>query len=108
MQLLFIIIIIIDYVIVCQLDIRDILITRAIWGADCYTDHRLVHATFKVHIAQCHLKWPKLICNAFNTSKLQNSSYLQKYQSSLDHKLSANGTLTGGLNQKWNVLKGMV
>ena len=38
--------------------------------------------------------------------KLQNLSYLHK--SSLDEKLSANGPLTGGPTQKWNLFKDMV
>ena len=99
---------VINYVSICQYDIRDVLTTRAMGGSDCWTDHRLVHATFKMNIAQCHLKWPKLIHTAFNTSRFQNLSYLHKYQSSLDERLSANGPLTGGPTQKWNLFKDMV
>ncbi|XP_034071876.1 LOW QUALITY PROTEIN: uncharacterized protein LOC117545945 [Gymnodraco acuticeps] len=38
----------IDYVIVRQSDIRDVHITRAMRGAECWTDHRLIMA--KVHM----------------------------------------------------------
>nr|XP_025036462.1 craniofacial development protein 2-like [Pelodiscus sinensis] len=37
---------IIDFVIVHQRDIRDVLIIRAIQGAECWTDHRLVRTIF--------------------------------------------------------------
>ena len=42
---------ILDYIIVCQRDARDVLHTRVMPSADCYTDHRLVRTkvafTFK-------------------------------------------------------------
>ena len=36
-----------DYVIVCSRDIQDIYITRAMRGAECWTNLRLIRSTFK-------------------------------------------------------------
>ena len=58
----------IDYVIVHQRDIQDVLITRAMQGAECWTDHRLVCTTLELHIAQNHPKRPELIRTALNTA----------------------------------------
>nr|XP_025035794.1 craniofacial development protein 2-like [Pelodiscus sinensis] len=98
----------IDYVIVRQRDIRDVLITRAMREAECWTDHRLVCTIFKIHIAQHHPKLPKLIRTAFNITRLQQPSHLRKFQSSLDEKLTANGPLIGGPTQKWSQFREIV
>jgi len=41
----------IDYVIVRQRDAKDVQITKAMRGAECWTDHRLVRTTLQLHIA---------------------------------------------------------
>ena len=61
----------IDYVIVRQRDIRDVLITRAMRGAECWIDHRLIRTTLKLHIAQHHPKRPKLVRSALNIVKIE-------------------------------------
>ncbi|XP_032232303.1 craniofacial development protein 2-like [Nematostella vectensis] len=81
----------IDFVIVRQRDIQDVHVTRAMRGAECWTDHRLVRCTLKLHIAPRHPKRPKLVRTPFNTARLQQPSYLQKFQNSLNEKLTANG-----------------
>lgn len=98
----------IDYVIVRQRDIQDVLITRAMRGAECWTDHRLVRATLQLRIAPHHQKRPKTGRTAFNISRLQQPSYLQSFQSRLDDQLSANGPLTGTPTEKWNQFKEVV
>ena len=41
----------IDFIVVGQRDIRDVCVTRAVRGAECWTDHRLVRAVMALHIA---------------------------------------------------------
>lgn len=92
----------------CQRDIRDILVTRAMRGAECWTDHRLVRATLQLHIVPDHPKRAKVISSAFNIVRLQDPSYLHKFQSTLDEKLSANGPLNGNPTEKWNQFRDVV
>ena len=98
----------IDYVIVRQRDIQDVLVTRAMRGAECWTDHRLVRASLQLHIAPHHPKRAKTIRAAFNISRLQQPSYLKAFQSHLDNKLSAKGPLTGSPTEKWNQFRDAV
>ena len=44
------------YVIVRRRDIRDVQITRAMRGAECWTDHRLVKSILSMHLALTHRK----------------------------------------------------
>ncbi|XP_032231344.1 craniofacial development protein 2-like [Nematostella vectensis] len=84
----------IDFVIVRQRDIQDVHVTRAMREAECWTDHRLVRCTLKLHIAPRHPK--------------QQPSYLQKFQNSLNEKLTANGPLSGDPKEKWNQFRDVV
>ena len=75
---------------------------RALRGAECWTDHRLVHTTMKLHIAPRHPKRSKLVRTPFNIARLQQPFYLQKFQTNLDEKLATKGPLTADPEMKWN------
>ncbi|XP_024052555.2 uncharacterized protein LOC112104472, partial [Terrapene carolina triunguis] len=49
----------IDYAIVRRRDIRDVLITRVIRGAECWTDHRLVMTSLQLYIVPSRHRRPK-------------------------------------------------
>ncbi|KAG6935919.1 craniofacial development protein 2, partial [Chelydra serpentina] len=51
----------IDYIIVQQIDIRDVRITRAVCGAECWMDHRMIRSILNLHIVPTCLKCPKTI-----------------------------------------------
>ena len=51
----------IDFIIVRQRDIRDVRVTRAIRGAECWTDHRLVRAVLVLHIAPLSGNRPRTV-----------------------------------------------
>ncbi|XP_056669278.1 craniofacial development protein 2-like isoform X1 [Monodelphis domestica] len=98
----------IDYIIVRRRDIQDIQITRAMRGAECWTDHRLVRATLQMRIAPRHPKCTQAVRAFYNVSHLRDPSYLQTFQSCLDDKLSAKGPLTGSSTEKWNQFRDAV
>ena len=62
----------IDYIIVRQIDLQDVCITHAMRGAECWTDHRLIRAVLKLHIAPAQRKRPKTVRAAFGIAKLKN------------------------------------
>ena len=80
----------IDYIIVRRWDIRDVKITRAMHGAECWTYHRLVRSTFSMHLALTHCKKRKLTWAKFNTAKLANPNTREKYQSHMDDMVDLN------------------
>ncbi|XP_063634609.1 uncharacterized protein LOC134805232 [Cydia splendana] len=67
-----------DYVIVRKRDIQDVLITRAIRGAEGWTDHRLIRSKLKIT-----LKAPRRAClktpSRLDTNKLVHDRQLGKY-----------------------------
>ncbi|XP_068713182.1 craniofacial development protein 2-like [Montipora foliosa] len=70
----------IDFVIVRQRDIRDVRLTRAMRGAECRTDHRLVRTVLLLHIARPHRKQPKTVRASYNVAGLGNPFRLSKFQ----------------------------
>uniref|UniRef100_UPI00398F0602 uncharacterized protein n=1 Tax=Pristiophorus japonicus TaxID=55135 RepID=UPI00398F0602 len=98
----------IDHVIVRSRDIKDVKITRAMWGAECWTDHRLVRSTLQLYIAPLQCKRPKPSRSAFNTARLKHQCYREQFQDDLDNMLMSHGPLIGNTTQKWTKLKQMM
>ena len=64
----------IDFIIVRQRDIRDVRVTRAMIGAECWTDHRLVWPVLTLPISQSHGNRPKTARAAYNVASLKDPS----------------------------------
>ena len=90
----------IDYITTRQRDSSDV-ITRAMRGAKCWTDNRLIRAKPNIRIVPQHHKPPKLIRQASNTARLLSAKYRQEFQSTLDDKSEAIGPLIGRPEEKW-------
>ena len=83
----------IDYIIVRQRHLRDVCITHAVRGAECWTDHRLIRAVLKLHIAPAQQKHPKKVRAAFDIAKLKKDVFCRRFQDMLDANIQ-NATLT--------------
>ena len=70
----------IDYIIVRQRDLRDVCITRAMRGAECWTDHTLIRAMLKLHIAPAQRKRPKTVRAAFDIAKLKKDFFAEDFK----------------------------
>lgn len=97
----------IDFVIVRQRDIRDVQVTRAMRGAECWTDHRLVRAVMTLHIAPPHRNRPKTVRASYNVTKLKNPIHLAKFQETLDKKLE-DGLTSESNSEKWSSFRDTV
>ena len=94
----------IDFIIVRQRDIRDVRVTRAMRGAECWTDHRLVRAVLTLHIALFHGNLPKTVRAAYNVARPKDPSYRARFQQVLDEKLQDRVT-TEGSTENWTSFK---
>ena len=94
----------IDFIIVGQQDIRDVCVTRAVRGAECWTDHRLVRAVMALHIAPAHRNRPKIVRAAYYVTRLKDPYYRAQFQQVLDEKFQDHVT-TKGSTKKWTSFK---
>ena len=98
----------IDYVISRRRDIQDFKITRAMRGAECWTDHRLVRSILALHIAPIRRKTPKVVRPSFDIGKLEHPRHRHLFAANLDKTLASHGPLTGNTSQKWDQFKTVV
>ena len=61
----------IDCVIVRKTDIQDVRVTKAMRGAECWTDHRLILSKFNFHVKPARRPQGKKIPKRMNVSKLK-------------------------------------
>ncbi|KAI4825265.1 hypothetical protein KUCAC02_020952, partial [Chaenocephalus aceratus] len=95
----------IDYVIVRRSDIRNVHITRAMRGAECWTDHRLIMA--KVHMQvrpPLRLQGPRR--RQLDCTRLENPDARNELRCSLAEKLGGMelslSSSENTMDQKWN------
>ena len=68
-------------------------------GDECWTDHRLIRAVLKLHIAPAQRKCPKTLRAAFDIAKLKNDVFCKRFQDMLDANIQ-NATLTEDSTEK--------
>ena len=95
------------FIIVRQRDIRDVRVTRAMRGVECWTDHRLVRAVLTLHIDPPHRNRPKTVRASYNVTGLKNPIRLAQFQEALDETLQ-DGLTSETSSEKWSSFKDTV
>ena len=94
----------IDYVIVKVRDRSDVLLTRAMTGADdCWTDHRLIRAKMRIKLRPSKQNQNKPTRRKFNIGLLQDSTVNADFQDCLLKNLPLQ--YPPSVYEHWNVLK---
>ena len=76
--------------------------------AKCWTDHRLIRAVLKLHIAPAQQKRPKTVRAEFDIAKLKTCFFFsRRFQDTLDANIQ-NATLTEDCTEKWDQFKNVV
>ena len=77
----------IDYVITRRKDLQDVRVTKALCGAECWTDHRLIITKLNVCIQPPCQPQDKRVPKRLNISELQPPSVRQLIYEDLEQKL---------------------
>ncbi|KAL8597022.1 hypothetical protein ACOMHN_050120 [Nucella lapillus] len=77
----------IDYLITRRHDIRDILITRAMRGADCWTDHILLQCRAAFQLARLHCRQASSVRKKLDVKKLKEPQVQQALKDDLTDSL---------------------
>ena len=89
----------IDYIIVRAKDRQDVHVTKAMCGADCWTDHRLIISKTKLHIQSMRRPQGQKIAKLLNTHKLKLQSVQHELAITLERQLNE------GTGNDWDSLK---
>ena len=99
-----------DYVLVRQHDRKDVLHTRVMPSAECYTDHRLVRCKLRLHFKP-HQKRKDPPKKKFQVFLLHQPWTQESFQEGLKAKLESSettDTMDTPLDQLWNSLKSAI
>ena len=94
-----------DYVIVRQRDFRDVMLTRAMRGAECWSDHRLVRSKMSLHITpkkQIRREKPP---RKLNVTGIKETSTQVKLQQKLQEATLPNDTECTDIEAAWRELR---
>ena len=99
----------IDYVITRKRDRQDVRVTKAMCGADCWTDHRLIVSKLKLRILPMRRPQGQKTAKRLNVSKLKSSKVAEDFSSDLESKLT--DTVDDGgasVEEQWSAFRDVV
>jgi len=91
----------IDYVIARAKDRRDVRVTKAMCGVDCWTDHHLIVSKLNFPIQPKRRPQGKKVPRRLNVKKLKCPDTVQKLQLNLDNKLENLQPNVESVEEKW-------
>ena len=95
----------IDYVIVRQRDRHDVRVTKAMCGADCWTDHRLIISKLKLRVQPRRRPQGKTANKRLNISQLAQDSATQNLRNAIDINLDQLKFGQRGVEEDWTEFK---
>ncbi|KAJ8262630.1 hypothetical protein GJAV_G00168550 [Gymnothorax javanicus] len=81
-------------------DQQDVLVTKAMCGADCWTDHRLIISKLKLHIQPRRRPQGQKTAKRLNVSKLKSKEIAEDFARDLDKRLLDSPDMTD-IEEKW-------
>ena len=79
----------IDYVITRRKDIKDVMITRAMRGADCWTDHILVRSKLSLKVSKHSKRQAAPVKRKLNVNRFSDPSVKETFSDKLAQKFQA-------------------
>ena len=95
----------IDYVIVRRKDRQDIRVTKAMCGAECWTDHRLILSKLNLHIQPLRRPQGKKTLKRLAVNKLKSNDVKQLLIDSLDKQLESVSLENQNVETAWSTLR---
>lgn len=96
----------IDYVIVRRRDIRDVVITRVMRGAECQTDHMMLRCKLKMSIKPFARKTNAQTVRKLNVAPLKTTAVKEELAEKIEVALANNPSdPTWTVTEEWNALR---
>lgn len=95
----------IDYVIVRRSDRHDVRVTKAMCGAECWTDHRLIISKLNIRIKPSRRPQGQRCVKRLNITRLQQEHTRLAFVEALDHHLESLSFEHTDVEADWTALK---
>nr|XP_014353239.1 PREDICTED: LOW QUALITY PROTEIN: uncharacterized protein LOC106706591 [Latimeria chalumnae] len=97
-----------DYILVRKKDINDVKITKAMRGAECWTDHCLIRTKLNIHIKLSRRPQCKKAPKKLSVSKLKSVCSGQELCTAIQNYLITVNTASGDIEADWNCFRDAV
>ena len=97
-----------DYIIVRQRDRQDVRITKAMCGAECWTDHRLMVCKLNLRILPPSRPQGKKPPKRLDISKLRDPQAKESLTNAIDSKLSSLSSISMDIESDWAAFRDSV
>ena len=98
----------IDYVITRRRDRQDVLITKSMCGADCYTDHKLIVSRLSLRILPKRRPQGQKVAKKVNITKLKVKETKDKFVNALNSGLKDINICPTDPEENWKNIKGLL
>ena len=98
----------IDYIITRTRDRQDVRVTKAMCGAECWTDHRLIMCKLNLRIQPPRRPQGKKPLKRLDTNKLQCESIKHQLCSDLDSRLNDLSFTSTDIDENWATFRDLV
>ena len=94
------------YVLTKRCDLRDVCKTRAMWGAECHTDHHLIRTTLNLHVCKPQAKSAPKPRRKLDLSKLSLVEECTNLQSSISRAITQSAAgMANTVNNHWDTFQ---
>ncbi|XP_071510818.1 craniofacial development protein 2-like [Diadema antillarum] len=97
-----------DYIIVRQRDKQDVRVTKAMCGAECWTDHRLLISKLSIRIQPRRRPQGKKALKRLDVSKLERDHVKQSLIKEIDSKLQQQSFTSLDVESDWILFRSIV
>jgi hypothetical protein len=97
----------IDYIIVRKKDLKDVKVTKAMCGADCWTDHRLVLSKMKLVVQPRRRPQESKSKKKLNISKLQHPDKKHQLELELSEALDPIN-ISNDIEESWVIFRNVL
>ena len=98
----------IDYIIVGKQHRQDVRVTKAVCGAECWTDHRLIVSKITLQIRPRRRPQGQNTIKRVNVAKLQNAATAERLACDLDTKIQDLLIEQHGIEEQWSAFRNTV
>ena len=94
----------IDYVIVRRSQLGEVLVTRAMRGAECWTDHRLILSKMRLRVRPASTRHTKTPSKKINCESLHDETKRKMFQEKVQQLVDSIGPFNSSdMNDKWEL-----
>ena len=92
---------ILDYIIVRQRDMHNVIVMKAMCGADCWMDSRMIVSKLNIKISPSRQPWDTKASKQLNIARPKSNTVNQSLRAEMDSRLESLGLSSNDVEADW-------